>query len=51
MNKKSLLISEKSHLKIKMMATLRKQKIVDLTEEIIEKEFNKDPQCKNSTNI
>lgn len=51
MTKKSLIISEDCHTKIKTLAVFRKKKISELVEEIITKEFNKDPQCNLSTNI
>ena len=52
MIKKSILISEDCHYKIKKMALEKKAKISELLEKLIIKEFNKEsPQCNNSMNI
>lgn len=51
MKKKSIIVSEDCHTKIKTLALFRKKSIASLLSEIITKEFNKDPQCNPSTDI
>lgn len=51
MNKKSVIISEDLHYKLKKIALERKKLIGQTLEEIINKEFEKEsPQCNNLTN-
>lgn len=52
MKNKSLIISEDSHYKLKKIALEKRQTISQTTEEIINKEFNKEsPTCNNSTTV
>ena len=43
--RKSLLIKENIHYKLKILAVIRKKKIQELIEQIILTEYNNEPQC------